>query len=65
MFELMRTQRGRADFFQNQAAWRSVEGDRKSKNGDSNDTCSKENKAVDYCLPRAQGLLGHGPRQLA
>ena len=30
------------------------EGDRKSKNVDSNDTSSKENKAVDYCLPRAE-----------
>ena len=27
------------------------EGDRKSKNDDSNDTSSKENKAVEYCLP--------------
>ena len=41
------------------------EGDRKSKNSDSNHTSSRENKAVDYCLPRARGLLGHGPRQLA
>ena len=37
----------------------------KSKNGDSNDTSSKEYKAHDYCLPRARSLLGHGPRQLA
>ena len=41
------------------------EGDRKCKNVDSNDTSSRENKAVDYCLPRARGLLGHGPRQFA
>ena len=37
----------------------------KAKNDDSNDTSSKENKAVEYCLPRARGLLGHGSRQLA